>query len=254
MQGEAAIRRGLTHFLKNISVFIADWFFPSACFYCGGAAGDDGHYCEKCWAEIPEVTFNECPFCFIENHSAGCSCLDFRKLGAASVYSGWYFAEPLRSIIHQIKYNGQRRLGKSAGKKLALKIRSALTDGIDFVVPMPIHHTRMRMRGYNQAEQIATGFCEELSLPLKKQYLKRVISRTSQTRYSRAERDKNIRGSFLVPNKYTSEIKNKDVILLDDVMTTGATLSECCRVLKQAGAGSVYAVTLARVLPHVPED
>jgi ComF family protein len=124
------------------------------------------------------------------------------------------------------------------------------------VVPVPLHRDRRRERGYNQAEALARGLMVELGkgkrgVELDSRCLQKILATPPQTGLSPAERRENVRGAFAVSDAHS--LKDQAVVLIDDVMTTGATLSACARVLKAAGARRVVALTLARATPQFPD-
>jgi ComF family protein len=146
----------------------------------------------------------------------------------------------LRSIVHALKYGGRRTLARPLAALLAYH-GSGILDGATVVVPVPLHRTRQRARGFNQAAEIA----RHLPLPLA-HALKRVRATPSQTDLPAAKRHANVRGAFAL--KRRAEIRGAIVVLVDDVSTTGATLEACARVLTEGGAREVRALTVARVV------
>ena len=155
----------------------------------------------------------------------------FRGIGA---YDG-----SLRAIVHALKY-GKRR---SVAERLALRMRAQCADVLsraDVVVPVPLHRSRRRMRGFNQAEELA----RHLGIPCRTA-LRRVRATPSQTELPVAQRHRNVRGAFTMARR--GDIGGLRVVLVDDVCTTGATLEACAGVLRAAGAADVMAITAARV-------
>lgn len=231
--------------------FVSNFIFPRLCVYCSGELHDgDFLFCNLCWRQVPEVNPNKCPFCFNLRNGSVCTCDGFKESQIDGAAAGWYFEEPLRTMVHQMKYSSKRRFATHTGESLARKINVSGEFLCDYVIPVPLHHTRRRERGYNQTEMIAKGFCRVTGLPVAGKFLKRVRGGASQTTRSRKERADSIRNSFAVPERKISALKGKSVLLIDDVFTTGATLSECCRILKSAGAAKVYAATVALVQPE----
>ena len=156
----------------------------------------------------------------------------------------------LRELIHLLKYDRVRPAAGVLGRMLAEVIAAF---GSEFrsavVVPVPLHSTKLRQRGFNQAEQIARAALKQLNRPALKlatRLLHRRRATESQTGLSDHQREQNVRGAFLVTA--AEQITGEDVVLVDDVFTTGATVSECARVLRREGADRVFVVTVARVL------
>jgi ComF family protein len=154
----------------------------------------------------------------------------------------------LRSIVHAIKYDGRRSLSTPLARLIRDRCGYVL-DGADVAVPVPLHPSRRRRRGFNQALDLARG----LGLPVTRA-LRRIRATDSQTGLSAEARHKNVRGAF-APSRLpwrSSAIEGRIVVLVDDVSTTGATLEQCARVLNAMGALEVRAVTAARVVTSRP--
>ena len=152
--------------------------------------------------------------------------------------------------IKMLKYGRKKRLGEALGHILVDHLRSnaelAPLLSADWVVPVPIHRFRAWWRGFNQTELMARPLCGELSLGDGSGILRRVRNDPKQVGLSHRRRWENVRGAFVVSKP--EAVKGKRILLIDDVMTTGATLSECARVLKRAGAEKVYGLTVTRQL------
>ncbi len=238
---------GILSELHSIVEPLVYFVFPNFCLTCAKILGrGELLFCNTCWEAIPKAEPTECPFCWVRNPAPYCQCLEFRQTHLQSLVSGWMYRGPAKDIVHQIKYGRKRKLGMDAGVRLAQRIAGCLPK-VDFAMPVPGHAARVRERGFNQAGVIAQGFCREARIPLRADLLQRVRWTSSQTRLNRKIRLKNIAGNFAVPAKRRSAIQGASILLLDDVLTTGATLSECSRVLLESGAARVSAVTLVRV-------
>jgi ComF family protein len=159
--------------------------------------------------------------------------------GAPGLYDG-----ALRSIIHSLKYEGRRSLARPLSARIRARCRTVL-DGADLAVAVPLHPSRRRERGFNQALDLARG----LGLPVAR-VLRRVRATASQTALSVTDRHRNVSRAF-APSRLPwlrQDISGRVVVLVDDVSTTGATLDECAVVLKELGARQVRAVTAAKVV------
>lgn len=186
-----------------------------------------GPVCDVCWRSVAALASPEFVIAGVIDRAQ-----------AIGLYDG-----ALRSIIHSLKYDGRRSLATPLAALMRDRCGSML-DGADVVVPVPLHPSRRRERGFNQALDLARG----LGLPVSCA-LRRVRATTSQITLPADERHRNIRGAFArsrAPWRSRS-INARVVVLVDDVSTTGATLEECARVLRQMGARDVRAVTAARV-------
>lgn len=207
-----------------------------------------GPVCQSCWQSIQPFTpplcnvcgdplpswrtlgvdFGTCPRCRHADHAVSHS----RAIGD---YDG-----PLRAILHALKYDGRRSLATPLGR-LMTESGANILAGADVVVPVPLHRSRKRARGFNQAAEIA----RHLPLPVA-DALKRTRATVSQTDLPADARHANVRNAFAVRRRIN--VIGRVVVLVDDVSTTGATLDACARVLLDAGAREVRALTAARVV------
>jgi ComF family protein len=146
----------------------------------------------------------------------------------------------LRAVVHALKYDGRRSLARPLARLMA-KSGADLLAGADFVSPVPLHRARARSRGFNQAEEMA----RHLGVPVV-HALRRIRRTPSQTDLPAARRHANVRGAFAMARR--ARVGGAVVVLIDDVSTTGATLEACARVLLEAGASEVRALTAARVV------
>lgn len=152
--------------------------------------------------------------------------------------------------MHRLKFEGQRDLGPALGRMLAAFVRVApALGGADLVVPVPLHAARQRERGFNPALLLAAPVAESLALPLLPTGLERTVPTAPQSALGVRQRWANVAGAFTVPAQDAGRLRGKSVLLVDDVMTSGATAAECARTLRRAGAGRVAVATLARATP-----
>lgn len=149
--------------------------------------------------------------------------------------------------MHEIKYRGKRTLARYMGTFLSKQLPSLFFSSYDIAIPVPLHWLRRRNRGYNQAEWFARGLLEGTGRPqLKTGILRRTRRTRTQTQLDRSERRENIAGAFAVTGEGKSAIKGKSLLLIDDVITTGATTSAAASVLLKEGCESVTVLSLAR--------
>lgn len=180
---------------------------------------------------------------------SGCaSCNQYREgFGVREVASVGAYQGVLQEICLALKFGGERRLTRPLSAYLAqVLFDRGIAAKIDVVVPMPLHPFRRFQRGYNQADLIAAPVADAIGKPLLRDVLKRHGRTDRQALLSPLERRKNVEGVFDVHSGRTSGIKGKIVLLIDDVMTTGATLGAAARTLKKASAKGVYGAVVAR--------
>ena len=217
-----------------------------------------GVLCPDCRCLFAPVTSPQCPICgeMFKSRAGGdhiCSrCLQkrpyFSCIRAAGQYDG-----ALMGLIHQFKYHGKRRLARPLG---ALLFHAFMhfpeLAAADLVVPVPLHRTRARRRGFNQSALLLARWpawfrhydIKRIEIAADAYMVKRVEKTPSQTGLNREKRQSNLRGAFAAgPAKH---IQDRNILLVDDVATTGATVDECARILKKAGACAVNVLTLAR--------
>ena len=234
---------------------ILDIFFPTPCSYCNGPVGSSGipYFCSVCWEDFAPISGPVCPRCGRPfdspeslSHSPAHECGQCRQYPPRfdQALAVGYFEGPLREAIHQYKYRPCRSLGRPLGDWMAGKVRR-LTD-LDMVMPVPLHPTRLRHRGFNQALLLAHRMCKQHDILLSCDNLFRVRPTRPQVELTGEERLKNVAGAFALRRQDT--VKDRNVVIIDDVFTTGATMNECAAVLKEAGAAQVVALTLARAL------
>jgi ComF family protein len=153
---------------------------------------------------------------------------------------------PLRVAIHELKYRGRRRVAARLAERIAAEpvSRGVLTQDV-VLVPVPLHPRRKRERGFNQAELLASELGRRLLLPVRASALVRRLDTPSQTGLTALERRRNVKDAFAVRGR--AQVAGRVVVLVDDVVTTGATLRACARALHAAGASEVRSVSAARV-------
>lgn len=249
-----ALRLGLTDRFD----WLVDWLYPPRCRACGGRIyGSDAEYfCAACWPEIRIIAHPLCTICgrpFVDasgdDHRCG-GCLSrpphFTRARAWACYPREEMSDhPLRRVVQKFKYGRRVSLGKPLGRLMAQGCKEFLKEcAVDMILPVPLHPKRLRWRGFNQSVLLARQVSREYDIPLDPFVVYRSKETPPQTQLTEAERRKNVRGVFsLNPQK---PIDGKRVLLVDDVYTSGATVNECSRCLKQGGAKEVYVLTLAR--------
>ena len=170
---------------------------------------------------------------------------DFGSSGIIKGYHSKFVFETdktLQQIIHELKYNQKFKLGEFLGRILAEGIKTRKWQ-LDAIIPVPIHHLKKAERGYNQSDYIAKGLSNSLNIPYSTNTIKRVRYTESQTGLNIDDRASNVANAFKL--KSSKKIFGKNILIVDDVCTTGATLLECALVFYKAGANSIYASSIA---------
>lgn len=216
-------------------------FVQRECVLCGGASGD-GRLCPGCRGDLP-VNGASCPVCAGPGEGRVCgACLQdpppYDRCIAALRYEF-----PADELIQALKYRGELMLAPVLADLLARAVAHAPRP--DVILPLPLSPARLRERGFNQAGEIARPLARRLDVRLDLDTLVRVRDTAPQARLSAAERSRNVRGAFAC----LSRLAGLHVAVVDDVMTSGATLSEAAKALKRAGAAEVSLWVVARALP-----
>ena len=230
-----------------ISEFL-NFFFPSRCPVCNERSDDHSHnpLCFRCWSAITKYEGPACAICglpTVSPYTKICGeCLDnkppFDKIRYFGIYEG-----PLKESIHLLKFQGVKRLSIP----LAGLIYSLLTDKYDAIIPVPLHTSKLREREFNQTALLGHHLSKALSSPLLMNALCKNHETKLQTDVSGKERRDNLSGAFSA----SKEISGASILLVDDVITTGATVAECSKVLKKAGALKIDVAALARSMPRI---
>ena len=230
------------------------WFYPQVCQLCEAerATSAEGFVCRRCWTGVRFIKPPFCERCGLpyEGEITGpfeCSnCRDL-ELHFSSARSAVAAKGVTLEIIHRFKY--QRALWFEPFL-VDLLCRAALPvlseQKWDLVVPVPLHHAKEREREFNQAERVAIGLAQALQLPVRTELVRRVLPTRTQTQLTKIQRADNVRRAFVAGGG--GNLRGERIILVDDVLTTGATTSACARVLQTLGAGEVCVWTVARGL------
>ena len=155
------------------------------------------------------------------------------------MYSAWFTTGSISDIIHSVKYHNQPKLGMELGRRMSQEFPIEELGEIDLITAIPLNSARIRERGYNQAEWIAKGLSKTWKVPYKFNLLKRIKYTNTQTDLPAKERIENMKNAF----KSLDKIDSLSIAIVDDVITTGATVSECAKVLKKNGALKIIGVS-----------
>ncbi|MDR1522947.1 MAG: ComF family protein [Endomicrobium sp.] len=237
--------------MKKIFLKVINLIYPLTCSLCGRDLSAVYKYriCNNCKESLNKIKNNVCEKCGIPLDSGGNLCYackkdlkiyKFDKLRSVYLYKGH-----LRKLILKFKYSKRTFLYKDFAFEMSKLIQEyEFFKNSDFIIPVPLNILRKIKRGYNQAELLAEGVSIQSGIPMLTNILFRKKVTKPQFRLSKFERVKNIQNSFVVKNK--SAIKDRTILLIDDIATTCSTISVCANVLKDSGAKNVFVLTLAR--------
>jgi ComF family protein len=230
---------------------VVDIVLPPRCLGCGELVGDPGAVCPTCWGGIDFIAPPMCrccglPFDFDEGDHAVCGDCARRQPLFGRARSAMIYNDGSRRLVLAFKHADRIDAAPAWGEWLARAGADLLADA-DFLVPVPLHHRRLISRRYNQAALMAQALGRTSGLPVVVDALRRVRATPSQGRMNRSQRERNVAGAFAVRASRQESIRDARIVLVDDVITTGATLTACIRPLLHAGAANVDVLTLARV-------
>jgi len=233
----------LNNFFKFLFQSILNFINPKLCTICkinldktNNSSSD--FLCKKCYYSLPIAPESSLLLNQIFHN------INKEDLYFENVYALYISDDEINfiNLIHLLKYKGVKRIGYEFGKLLAKKVFKESNKKYDLVIPLPIHIAKKRERGYNQSDYIAKGFAEELNINYDTKLAKRKKYTKSQTTLSAEQRKTNVANVFEIT--YRQKIINKNVILIDDVLTTGSTLNNLAKALRESGAKSIDAAVL----------
>lgn len=235
--------------LSKLARSALDLVFP---IHCAGCGREGAVICGQCADGLDKLAQPYCRVCAAPSVSGLCHWCSQSPRGFDSLRSPFLFTGPVREAIYRLKYKGERAAAGPLADLMAeyLKLRfssrwpgSRWPSSVDALIPTPLHSRRLRSRGYNQSALLAREIGKRLNLPLREDLVVRVKNPRPQVEtQSQQERRDNVAGSF----ECRADATHMTALLIDDVATTGSTLSECATALKAAGAVRVHALTLAR--------
>lgn len=224
-------------FLQVLRDF-ASLFFPNYCLGCSGSlVRGENMICSRCMLEMPQTNY----------HQVNDNPLRLRMSGRIPIVHALGFFKftkngRIQHILHALKYRNEPEIGIILGKVYGQKLKERCLL-FDLIVPVPLHPSRKRKRGYNQSAKFAQGLGEILGIPFSEEIIARGIKTATQTRKSKLKRWENVSDVFVIKN--AGQIQLKHVLLVDDVVTTGATLEACASVLSSNGCDRISIASIA---------
>jgi competence protein ComFC len=231
---ERILMRGIGSLADGLIQF----FFPRLCPLCGSGYDSREPLCPGC---VEKLIVSRNPL--MQSDPA-----DFNHLKDPIQFDGaatcWDFTTDIEALVHRVKYTGAPKLGRFLGEIASESIRSCLPDSGVILTPVPLHPVRFRERGFNQSEAVGRGAASRLGVDYVNGVLLRKKHTKTQTKLTAEARQENVENAFAVNRK--TQVDGKTILVVDDVITTGATLNACARTLRTAGAAKVIGLALAR--------
>jgi ComF family protein len=240
-------------FLTSNLQFLPDLFFPNCCIACGDELiPGEKQVCLSCLLSIPETHYEVVPQ---DNPVMDLFIGKTWITGAIAIYE-YQKGGALQALVHALKYNNQPELGVLLGRFMGAKLQQGnipLSE-IQVILPIPLHPIRQRRRGYNQAERLATGIQQVTGIPVRPKLLTRIRATKTQTAKGKEERWNNVRNIFKIQGNIP-----QPCLLVDDIITTGATLEACMECLNSAGIRDIWVISLgtariSRGMTEVPKN
>ncbi len=229
--------------MSKITEILKDFFnlfLPYKCTYCGINLYEDEEFvCKSCLNKIPKTHY----------HKQNISPIDELFMGKVKLehaFSCYLFTKGsiLQSLIHKIKYKNAQELAISLGKEIGFALSETnIPRSINLITSVPLHHKKLKIRGYNQSDLLAKGISEVLNIPFSDNLIKRVVHTSTQTKKNREQRWNNVKNAFEIIEP--KNVENKHIAIVDDVLTTGATLEAAASKLLMCKNAKVSLITLA---------
>ena len=227
------------HLLTRAAAPLLDLIFPRTCAGCGR---EGGYLCDECEATIPRLESPQCSVCSAPSRLSLCAWCQSANQPFNGITAPYRWTGVVQELVYSLKYRNVR----ASAPRLAELMTAHLADKsitADMVAPVPLHPSRERERGYNQSEVLAQGISQSTGIPVSNKVLVRIRNTPPQVSMSTPEeRRRNVIGAF----ECVGDVAGKRVLLVDDVVTTGATVAECSVQLRNAGAASIWVLSLGR--------
>ena len=235
---------------RTIVKRIDEFFFPPLCIVCDKPRlPDERWFCPECLNHLiaNHTARISCPRCSQNKKHRECTCDLLWEYPFESIYSLLDYDDVVQKIMHHVKYFNKKRLALDIGVLFSTRLPPSYSEGVEVIIPLPLHWIRKLRRGYNQAEWFGRGLiANHNEISFHTGILTRTRRTKTQVKLDRHERRKNVHGAFSVKSSAIKQIRGKAVMLVDDVITTGATTAAATDALLAAGALKVRVVSLAR--------
>lgn len=240
----AGFKAGPVYSFYHLIWTAIDWVYPPA---CGGCEKPGVRWCSDCQAQVTSPDAHLCPLCGRPQPDGSiCPACHQANPGCKDIRSWAIFQGPVREAIHRLKYRGDIGLSETFTTKL-VELLVELGWNVDIVTAVPLSRQRLKQRGYNQAGLLGWPLAKALRVSFASQAIVRTRNTVSQVGLSIRERQQNVSGAFRADPLL---VRGKNVLIIDDVLTTGATMQACARSFVEAGASSVHGMTLAKAPLH----
>ncbi|OYT16944.1 MAG: amidophosphoribosyltransferase [Bacteroidetes bacterium 4572_77] len=226
--------------IKSLIEDFLNLIYPRTCAACGNTLfRHEEVLCSHCLIHLPKTFFHT-------DDENPLSMIFWGKIPFKMITAFYYYnkGNKVQNLVHQLKYNKRADIGIYLGERYGQYLnKSPYFKDIDLIIPVPLHEKKMKIRGYNQAEMFAKGLSKSMKIPYDTTTLIRNTHTETQTKKSKEERWENVKGKFSLNNK--EELEGKHMLLVDDVITTGATMESCARTLLEAKGAMVSFASIA---------
>lgn len=229
--------------IQTIGRSLAELVYPAQCAACDEPCADNQTFCECCARSVEPIAHSctACGFALVRPAPRCLRCLTL-TWSFQSAHSGFLYGGALAEAIRKLKWTGRYPIARSLGREFSNRAPAFTAD---LILPVPLHPQRLRERGYNQAALLALALGRRRGPQTNVRALKRIFATAPQSELPLDKRRDNVKSAF----HCSGAVRGQRVVLVDDVMTSGATLEACARAVRQAGAVDVIALTLARAMP-----
>lgn len=220
---------------------LLEWVFPRHCLLCGDRTSAD-QLCLACDRELPRLA-HACPVCAMPYTGIGpCGACQRDKPPFRATHALFHYRHPVDRMITRLKFGRRLELAHVLGEMAARELVGKISQAPDLVVPVPLHHSRLRERGFSQALEIARPIARAMNLPIEMRAVRRARATPPQAQLARAARVANVRDAFAVSER----LSGRRVAIVDDVMTSGQTVTALARALRRAGCADIQVWVIAR--------